>query len=294
MRRIDHPPELPERPIDGHKGLFGRVLIVGGSRDMIGAPMLAAEAALRCGCGLVQVAMPRPVLATALTLCPEAIGLGLTKGQDKGRLDLAARASDVVVVGPGMGQTRDAHDRLRSLIRLSKPLVIDADALNLLALAKRWPARFEAPAILTPHPGEMRRLAPLADLGDVPDDDAGRIHFATLAARQFGQVVVLKGHRTVVAEPPSSIQPIEVPRVYVNATGDSSLSKAGTGDVLAGMIASLWAQGMSRFDAACAAVHLHGRAGEIAGAKLGRRSVLARDVIAAIPESLTARAAACE
>ena len=100
MRRIEQPPSLPPRPLEGHKGVFGRVLIVGGNRDMLGAPMLAAEAAFRCGCGLVQVALPRPLLATALTICPEATGLGLTKGQDRGRLEAAARASDVVVVGP--------------------------------------------------------------------------------------------------------------------------------------------------------------------------------------------------
>jgi NAD(P)H-hydrate epimerase len=274
---------LPDRPVDGHKGLFGRVLIVGGSRDMIGAPMLAAEAAFRCGCGLVQVAMPRPLLSIALTLCPESTGLGLTKGQDRGRLEAAACASDVVVVGPGMGLTRDAHDRLRALIRLDRPIVLDADALNLLSLAKRWPSRFGAPAVLTPHPGEMRRLAPLAELEEVPDDDPGRIRVALHAAKHFGQVVVLKGHRTIVAEPPSTVQPVQTPRVYVNTTGDSSLSKAGTGDVLAGVIASLWAQGMERFDAACLAVFLHGRAGEIAGERLGRRSVLARDVVGSIP-----------
>jgi len=285
MRRIDLPPALPERLEEGHKGLFGRVLVVGGSRDMIGAPVLAGLAALRMGAGLVQVAMPRPVLAAALTVCPELIGLGLTKGTRE-RLDEAAALADAIVVGPGLGVSRESHDRLRSLTRLNKPLVIDADGLNVLAAGKRWPAKFEASAVLTPHPGEMKRLGSLIDLNDVPADDAGRIRIAVQAASEFQQVVVLKGARTVVVEPPTPIQPVEAAKVFVNSTGDSSLSKAGTGDVLAGLIACLMAQKLPRFEAACAAVYLHGLAGEIAGARLGKRSVLATDVIESLPQAI--------
>jgi hydroxyethylthiazole kinase-like uncharacterized protein yjeF len=283
MQRIDQPPVLPERPRDGHKGLFGRVLVVGGSREMIGAPVLAGKAALRMGSGLVQIAMPRPVLANALAICPELIGLGLTKGADKSKLLEAAESADAVVVGPGMGVSRDAHDRLTRLIRTGKPVVIDADGLNLLALGKRWPSKFESPAVLTPHPGEMRRLGNLLDLNDIPADDAGRIEVAQRAASAFGHVVVLKGSRTVVASPEGDLEG----KVYVNQTGDSSLSKAGTGDVLAGMIASLIGQGVDRFDAACLAVHLHGLAGELCGRLSNRRSVLASDVVEALPAVLS-------
>lgn len=286
MKRITAMPHLPPRPVSGHKGLFGRVLVVGGSREMIGAPMLAAKAALRGGCGLVQVAMPRPVLASALTILPEATGLGLTKGEDRKRLEAAAAAADAVVIGPGMGMTRDAHERLRLMTRLDKPLVIDADGLNILAAGKRWPGRFNAPAVLTPHPGEMRRLGGLLDLKDVPDDEDGRIDVALAAAKAFDQVVVLKGHRTIVVEPAAATHGNESAKVYVNTTGDSSLSKAGTGDVLAGLIAAFLAQRMRRFEAACLAVFVHGLAGEIAGAKLGRRSVLAGEVADAIGDAL--------
>jgi NAD(P)H-hydrate epimerase len=158
------------------------------------------------------------------------------------------------------------------------PAVVDADALNILSAQRRWPATFSLCAVLTPHPGEMSRLAPLLGCqGPVPPDDRGRKALATRAARACGQVVLLKGHRTVVADGR---------RVYVNHTGDSSLSKAGSGDVLAGILGCLLAQGMEPFDAACLAAHLHGRAGELAGAAMGRRCALARDVIAWLPKAI--------
>jgi NAD(P)H-hydrate epimerase len=274
-RRIDRPAALPPRPVDGHKGLFGRVLIYGGSDEMIGAPVLAGLAALRTGSGLVQIALPGAVLAAALSAAPELIGLSLDHG-GAALLDAADKA-DVIVAGPGLGQSGSVAKNLDRLFRLDKYMVADADALNYLASLKAWPGTFRANAVLTPHPGEMKRLAKLLKRGDVPSDEPGRIRLAVEAARTFGQVMVLKGHRTVVTDGK---------RVYVNKTGDSSLSKAGAGDVLSGVLASLLWQGMERFEAACAATFLHGRAGELAGKKLGRRSVLARDVIDAIAVAL--------
>lgn len=254
--------------------MFGRVLVVGGNDGMIGAPAFAGLAALRAGAGLVQLAVPRAILQASLSLAPECIGLGVGKAAGKDDLLDAAEKADAVVIGPGLGQTPEAEARVTRLVRLDKPMVIDADALNLLAKEKRWPKWFKAHAVLTPHPGEMGRLAKLLGLPSrVPDDEAGRIELAMHAAQQFGQVVLLKGHRTVVAD---------AGRVYVNATGNSALSKAGTGDVLAGVLGTLLAQGVDRFDAACIASHVHGRAGEVAGEKLGLRSVLARDVIDAL------------
>ena len=277
MRRIEQPAKLPPRPLDGHKGLFGRVLIVGGNMEMIGAPVLAGEAALRMGSGLVQVAMPAAVLAAGLSVVPELIGLALDEsiGSTKKLLEAAEKA-DVLALGPGLGQSPATGKRLDALFRLAKPMVVDADALNYLSSLGKWPKSFAARAVLTPHPGEMKRLAKLIGRSEVPQDEKGRISLAAAAAEAFGQVIVLKGHRTVVTD---------AEKVYVNHTGDSSLSKAGAGDVLSGMLASLIGQGMTPFDAACAAVHLHGLAGEIAGKRSGRRSVLARDVIAAISEA---------
>jgi ADP-dependent NAD(P)H-hydrate dehydratase len=277
FRRISHLPDLPDRPLEGHKGLFGRVLIVGGDDGMIGAPAFAGTAAFRMGAGLVQVAVPRSILAACLSITPELIGLGLGRAAGKDQLLGAAEQSDAVVIGPGLGTTPEAHGRLTRLVRLAKPMVIDADGLNLLAAEKRWPTYFKAKAVLTPHPGEMKRLGKLIGTSDVPDDDDGRAKLAVQAAKALAQVMVLKGHRTVVTDGT---------RLYVNETGDSSLSKAGTGDVLCGILATLLAQKMDRFEAACAGVWLHGRAGELAGRRVGRRSALARDVLDAIPAAI--------
>jgi ADP-dependent NAD(P)H-hydrate dehydratase len=273
MERITSPPALPPRPVEGHKGSFGRVLVVGGNDGMIGAPVLAGTAALRMGAGLVQLAVPRSILPACLTITPELIGLGLGKAAGKDQLLEAGEKADAVVIGPGLGRTPEAEARLTRLVRLDKPMVIDADGLNLLAAMKKWPSYFKARAVLTPHPGEMARLGRLIRRTDVPSDDEGRIDIASAAAEAFGQVVVLKGERTVVTDGR---------RVYVNQTGNSALAKAGTGDVLSGILGTLLAQKMDRFDAACLAVHLHGRAGELAGGTIGMRSTLARDVVDAI------------
>jgi hydroxyethylthiazole kinase-like uncharacterized protein yjeF len=276
VQRISVLPPLPPRPADGHKGTFGRVLIVGGSDGMIGAPVFSGTSALRTGSGLVQIAVPRAILHAALSITPELIGIGLGKGVPKDLL-AAADAADALIVGPGLGKSTDARARLKRLIQLNKPMVIDADGLNMLAMEKRWPRTFHAHAVLTPHPGEMKRLAKLFGRSEVPSDEPGRIDIATLAASIFGQTIVLKGHRTVVTDGK---------RVYVNRTGDSTLSKAGTGDVLSGIIGSLLGQGMQLFDAACAGVHIHGRAGELAGKKLGMRGALAREIIDEIPQAV--------
>jgi len=280
MRRVRTVPKLPARAVAGHKGLFGRVLVVGGHEGMIGAPVLAGTAALRLGAGLVEIAVPRPILAACLSITPELIGIALDgrgSAADKQRLARAAEKADAVVVGPGLGQSPPTMGRVRQLLRVPKPMVVDADGLNLLASLNAWPKDIKARAVLTPHPGEMERLGKLIGREQVPEDEAGRIELVGEAARAFGQVIVLKGHRTVVSDGE---------RVYVNDTGDSTLSKAGSGDVLSGMLGCLLGQAMEPFEAAMAAVHLHGRCGEIAGRQWGRRYPLARDVIAALPEGM--------
>jgi NAD(P)H-hydrate epimerase len=287
LERIDRPAPLPPRPHDGNKGTFGRLLIVGGNDEMIGAPVLAGMAALRTGAGLVQIALPRSVLAAALSICPELIGMGLTGNANQKLLE-TARKADAMVVGPGLGQSAAARKRLLALTGLDKAMVVDADGLNLLAGMKKWPAsQFKARAVLTPHPGEMRRLAGLLlkkEAGawnepktSIPADETSRIDVAMHAARRFGQVLVLKGHRTVVTDGQ---------RVYINQTGDSTLAKAGTGDILSGVLGCLLAQGMGGFEAATLGVWLHGRAGELAGERYGKRSALGREVIDALPQAI--------
>ena len=237
---------------------------------MIGAPMLAALAAYRAGCGLVQVAMPQEVLAPALSMVPEAIGLALhgDVGDEK-RFREALELVDAVIAGPGLGQEPQAEALLRLVCTSRRPAVLDADALNLLSARDKWPADFAAPAVLTPHPGEMKRLLKHLGRNEVPKDEEGRLELCGHAARTLGCVVVLKGHRSVISDGS---------RFRVNATGDNSLAKAGTGDVLSGLIGSLLAQGMSPFDAAVCGAHYHGLAGEAAGRLLGARAVLAREV----------------
>jgi ADP-dependent NAD(P)H-hydrate dehydratase len=258
--------------------MFGRVLVVGGSDEMIGAPTLAGTAALRMGAGLVQIAVPKTILNACLAITPELIGLSLGKTGKDGLLS-AAESADALVVGPGMGQSPESAERLERLIRIEKPMVLDADGLNLLAKEKKWPGGvFKAKAVLTPHPGEMGRLIKLLGKENVPTDDAGRMELARQAATAFGQTVVLKGHRTVVTDGQ---------RNFINQTGDSTLSKAGTGDILSGIIGCLLAQQMPPYDAACLGVFLHGRAGELAGAKLGKRCALARDVLGLLPVAIS-------
>jgi len=257
--------------------MFGRVLIVGGNDQMLGAPVMAGTSSLRMGAGLVQLAVPRGILAAALSVTPELIGLALSNTGGSKALLQAADVAGSVVIGPGLGKSPQAAVRLSQLVRLEKPMVVDADALNILAAGRRWPSYFKAHAVLTPHPGEMSRLAKLIGRSGVPADQPGRIDIATAAANAFGQVIVLKGYQTVVADGQ---------RVYINTTGDSSLSKAGTGDVLSGIVGTLLAQKMSGFDAAACAVWIHGKAGEMAGRRLGRRCVLAADVIDSLPQAI--------
>src|SRR5215218_3168518 len=177
-KRVTDLPPLPPRPLEGHKGIFGRVLVVGGNEGMIGAPAFAAAAALRTGAGLVQLAVPRAILSAALSITPECIGLGLGKAAAKDDLLKAGEKADAIVIGLGLGQTPEAMGRLTRLIRLEKPMVVDADGLNLLASQKTWPKYFKARAVLTPHPGEMGRLAKLFGKRDVPTDESGRIDIA--------------------------------------------------------------------------------------------------------------------
>src|SRR4051812_24020446 len=145
MQMISDVPSLPPRPIEGHKGIFGRVLVVGGNEGMIGAPAFAGMAALRMGAGLVQIAVPRSILSAALAITPELIGLGLGKAAGKDLLLKAGEDADAIVIGPGLGRTPEAMGRLTRLVRLAgKSMVVDADALNMLAGEKRWPTYFKA------------------------------------------------------------------------------------------------------------------------------------------------------
>lgn len=276
MTRVTLLRPLSARPNDGHKGTFGRVLVVGGSATMIGAPAFCGLAAYHAGAGYVQLATPKETLLHTLALCPQAIGLALPDDE----FEQAIEKADAVAIGPGLGQLADAGDLVDAVLRGGRPTVLDADALNLIAARGRWPGDVTARCVFTPHPGEMKRLGPLFGKTEQSStDEADRIDTATRAASAFGQTIVLKGHRTVVTDGT---------RVYVNRTGSPALAKAGSGDILSGVLAAMAAQkNADPFDAACTAVWLAGTAGEIAGRRVGERSCMAVDIIAGLGEALS-------
>ena len=275
---------LPERRLDGHKGTFGGVLVTGGSRRFVGAPILAAAAAYRAGAGMVTLAAPESMRLVAASQLLEQVHLPLPESDD-GALDAASAAiardaldaASAAVVGPGLGSGDAPAAFLRALLLTEPassaptPLVIDADALNILAGAYGWESKLAAPAVLTPHPGEMARL-----LGrTVEDIQRDRVATATTAAERWGQVVVLKGAHTVIASPDG--------RIALSPFANPALSTAGSGDVLAGIIGGLLAQGVAGYDAAIAGVYLHGTAGERWRADNGNAGLLAGDLLPLLP-----------
>ncbi|MEM6853932.1 MAG: NAD(P)H-hydrate dehydratase [Planctomycetota bacterium] len=271
---IEQLPELPTRPDDGHKGTFGTVVVVGGSLWMPGAPALCATAALRSGAGLVKIAGALPVLSSVLAVQPGATGVGLK--------DLGAVRGDgksVLAIGPGLGQEPGMDTLVRGFLDWPNPLVIDADGLNTLAVGGGFERAVGLPWVLTPHPGEFRRLAEALGIDGDPVDPEQRPAAAAALAEATGAVVLLKGRHTVVTDGK---------RVYRNLTGNPALATAGTGDVLTGLIAGLMAQGAEAFDAAMAGAYLHGNAADRWADAYGRRGMLAMDLANLLPETITA------
>ena len=275
--------DWPTRRPDAHKGDFGRVLVVGGSRDMPGAPALAGLAALRAGAGLVKIACPVGVQQTVVGLCPCATSAALPQSRAgliprtaAQQVVALAESNDVAAVGPGMGASAGGAALVAALLVVQgQPVVVDADGLNNLATRKGWWKSCRARAVLTPHPGEMRRLARGAGL-DL--DPAQREHCCRRFAEATGQVVVLKGAGTVVSDGG---------QLYVNKTGNPGMATGGSGDVLTGIIAALIGQELEPFDAAATGVYLHGLAGDLAAKAVGQVSLIATDLIDFLPAAIT-------
>ncbi|MFN4292591.1 MAG: NAD(P)H-hydrate dehydratase [Thermoflexales bacterium] len=281
-------PLLPARSPDANKGTFGRVAVIGGCGDYIGAPGLAARAAYRAGAGLVALAAPEAIKPSLAAVCSEATFISLPGTQDRhapaGLPHLvawlvAAKGGAAVALGPGIGQApetaafvADLLDALASRRVEAKGVVCDADALNLLARMPGWPARLPSPAILTPHAGEMARLAG-ATIDAIQSD---RIGNALNYAEAWGHIIVLKGAHTVIAAPGR--------RGVVLPFANPAMATAGTGDVLAGCIAGLLAQGLTPFDAAVCGAYLHGAAGERWREAHGDAGMLAGDLLPLLPE----------
>jgi len=272
---------LPRRPRDAHKGTFGHVLVVAGSRGKLGAALLATEAAARAGAGLVTLAVPAALQPQCEGLVREAMtaalpdaGDGVASPGDGAEVEglLAGRAA--VVCGPGLGTHPDTRALVAYVVRRCRaPLVLDADGLNAIAGTHLLRTR-PAATVLTPHPGEMARLLG-TDTDTVQGDRLGAAR--GLAAREQ-VVVVLKGARTIVAGPDG--------RTAISPSGNPGMASGGTGDVLAGVVGGLLAQGLPAFDAAALAVFAHGAAGDAVAAARGEVGLLARDLIAELPPTL--------
>lgn len=305
---------LPPRAADAHKGDFGRVLVLGGSVGMAGAPSLAALAALRAGAGLVTAAVPRSIQPTVAALCPCATTLGLpetTTGQidpqkarkllqDRGLLSESERGTppDVFVAGPGVGLGSPSYAAVFwDLINAFRngplvPAVLDADALNLARRTTRqapggWDGQYHFRTIITPHPGELGRWHAVSAAQVQADREGFAVRTARrMAARrsepEYTPVVVLKGAGTIVTDGR---------RIYVNRTGNAGMATGGSGDVLAGVIAALVGQGLDTFDAAATGVYVHGLAGDLAAKRLGQVSLIATDLLDALPEAFLRLAA---
>ncbi len=277
----DLAPHLAPRDPRGHKGTYGHLLLVAGSRGLVGAAVLAARGALRAGAGLATVALPATVAPPVLEGLPEAMTLPLpddgagAAGRGAAEAVLARLAGvRALVVGPGISSAPGAAELVgRLAAEVGLPLVLDADGLNALAGLPAPPAWRSAAVVLTPHPGELARLL-AATTADV---EGRRLEAAREAAERYRAIVVLKGARSVVAAPGGT--------AWINATGNPAMATAGMGDVLTGAIAAQLARGIPALEAAVLGVHLHGLAGDLAAAAIGPWGLLASDVADRIPEA---------
>ncbi len=288
----DFAPLIDQRPVESNKGNYGHVLVVGGSVGKAGAAAMAGMSALRAGAGLATVATPKSVLSTVAGFHPEVMteplpetDVGTIAASAMERIDALVKGKSVLAIGPGISRFPQTAGLVRALVAKSEvPVVLDADGLN----------AFEGHAgelngkgrllVITPHPGEMARLAGCS-IADVQKDRLG-------VARKFAQehevIVVLKGHRTLVARPNGE--------VWANTTGNPGMSTGGTGDILTGMVAAMMGQNPDDTALAIlAAVHLHGLAGDVMRESVGEHSMVATDLLRGLPEAFQrARATARE
>lgn len=272
-------PSLPPRKPDSHKGDYGRVLLIGGSQGMAGAIALSGMAALRSGAGLVKLATANSCQATVASFEPSAMTIGLA-ADEHGRISEVAlptiieavKEATVIACGPGLGRSDGLMQVVAWLYQnISHPLVLDADALTLVAREGSILAKAAGPRILTPHPGEFARL-----LGRPSFEPSERENLAREFAREKKLVLVLKGHHTVISDGT---------RTAINHTGNPGMATGGTGDVLTGVITAIVGQGLQPYDAARLGVHVHGLAGDLAAAELGQVSLIASDLVTYLPRA---------
>lgn len=289
LQRVTEVPKLPPRHREGHKGDYGRVLVIGGSRGMIGAVALAANAALRGGAGLVTFAAPRTVQQSIAVLCLCATSVPLAC-DDEGELSPqsirqvseAAKRCDVVAMGPGMAVGAEQLNLIRAVLEMDRPLVLDADGLNNLARIEDWAGHRRCPLILTPHPGEFSRLTGKS-VAQIQSDREGA---AVAAAREWADQFALEGPPLVCLLKGAATVVTDGRRIYVNQTGNPGMATGGSGDVLTGLAAALMGRKLDPFDAASLAAHVHGRAGDLAAETLGEEAMTASDLLDYLPPAM--------
>jgi NAD(P)H-hydrate epimerase len=273
---------LPNRKPNGHKGDFGKLFIVAGSTGLTGAAALAAKASARTGLGLVTVGCPASLNSILEIKLTEAMTHPLPDVGKKGALALRGLGEikkeiadrDAVIIGPGIGQHRETGELIRRLVsQIDKPSIIDADGLNAFATDRKPLAGNHPEMVLTPHPGEFKRLID----EDLPDEPSAIFDLVRSYADKYNSVIVLKGSPTIIVDTDGQL--------YLNPTGNNGMATGGTGDVLSGMIGSFLAQGLSSLGSAIAGVYLHGLAGDLAASELGFRSLIAGDLIDFLPEA---------
>lgn len=272
------PYPLPQRKKDSNKGTYGRVLIVGGSVGMAGAAFLSGMAAYRCGAGLVNIFTPNENRVILQTLLPEAILTTYSPDDDESKIYIqlkeAIASATTVIIGPGLSTLPIARGILKATLNyVSTPLIIDADALNIISEDEGLWQLIQTPTAITPHMGEMSRLTKISVAELKENAPSAALDFA----KDKGVVCVMKDARTCVAYEN---------KVYINTTGNSGLSKGGSGDTLTGIIAGLCASGAGLFEACCSGVYLHGLAADIAKEDFTEYSMLARDVCDYIPAAI--------
>ena len=264
---------IKKRKKFSHKGTFGRVQIIAGSEGKMGAAFMCGKAAFMTGAGLVTMNIPEAGNEIIQTTLPEAMTL-FNEGQNCVSEINILDQTDVFCLGPGIGTNKITKNALEKFLiqNLNKPLVLDADALNIIGTKKELLQLIPAGSIITPHPGEFERL-----FGQM-ENSLKKIEFMRSFSEKSGVVVVSKGAHSVVSDVEGNI--------YFNNTGNPGMATAGSGDVLAGMITGLLAQGLNNLDATLAGVYLHGLAGDIAEKKVGEMSLMASDLLDAIPKAM--------
>ncbi|MEW5924737.1 MAG: NAD(P)H-hydrate dehydratase, partial [Candidatus Zixiibacteriota bacterium] len=273
---------LPKRKPDGHKGDFGKLFILAGSTSLTGAAAMAANASARSGVGLVTVGCPQSlnhILEMKLTEpmtypLPDVGKKGALAKRGLGEIKMKIAENDAVIIGPGIGRHFETRDLIQKLVAsLDKPAIIDADGLNAFEKDRSGLEGGHSDLVLTPHPGEFRRLID----ENIPGDLNDKFELVRKYARRYKAVIVYKGSPSVVVDLDG--------QAYLNPTGNDGMATGGTGDVLSGIIGSFLAQGMKAADAAICGTYIHGLAGDLAAAEYGRRSLIAGDLIEFLPDA---------